>query len=332
MKPRGNIFLGDAIKARSRLKIADPATMRDVLRMLSLDRLEAGTATSLGGAWAPPAVEPPRAPAPPSTTTSTLAGETTAPPVPAPLGAGRHATVRQVRAAATKAEPPRWLVDVTPVARPAGPAPSGPAPRPLFPREQTRGLLTAALSTWNSDGPLDVARVVEMLSRLEPIRELPLETMASVRRGVQVLIDTGMTMSPYRADIDGMVAQIGDVMADDQFTQRYFSGCPTRGCVVPGERKMKPWAPPPRGTPVLVFGDLGIGRPPGIEERATVEEWLEFAEQAATSGCRLVALVPYGPRRWPRRLTRFMHIVHWDRRTTAAFVRRGLSMTGRIVG
>jgi hypothetical protein len=221
-------------------------------------------------------------------------------------------------------------VGVTAVARPAGPAPNGPSPQPLFPRAQTRGLLTAALSTWNSDGPLDVERVVEMLSRLEPIRELPLETMASVRRGVQVLIDTGMAVSPFQADIDSLVDQIGDLMADDQFTRRYFNACPTRGCAVPGAGEMKPWAPPPRGTPVLVFGDLGIGRPPGIEERATTGEWLEFAEQASTAGCRVVALVPYGPRRWPRRLTRAVHIIHWDRRTTAAIVRRGLSMTWRM--
>jgi len=139
-----------------------------------------------------------------------------------------------------------------------------------------------------------------------------------------------MTMSPYRADIDGLVEEVGDLMADDQFTQRYFTGCPTRGCVVPGEGELKPWAPPPRGTPVLLFGDLGIGRPPGLEERASVEEWLEFAERAATAGCRVVALVPYGPRRWPRALARAVHIVHWDRRTTAAIVRRGLSMTSHL--
>ena len=326
MKGRGNIFLADAIEAMSKLEITDPATTHEVLRMLSLDRLEAGTATSLGGAWAPQPVTSPRAAAAAPAQT----GATTEPPAPPPLSGRREATVRQVQAPSAGTEPPGWFVDVTPAARPAGPAPAGPPPRPLFPSGQTRGLLTAALSTWNSDGPLDVERVVDMLARLEPVRELPLETMASVRRGVQMLVDTGMTMSPYRADIDALVEQVGNLMADDQCTQRYYTGCPTRGCAVPGAGEMKPWAPPPRGTPVLLFGDLGIGRPPGIEERASVEEWLEFAEQAATAGCRVVALVPYGPRRWPRRLTRLVQIIHWDRRTTAAFVRRGLSMTSRL--
>jgi hypothetical protein len=327
VRGRANIFLADAIEAMAVLEVTDRATMREIFRMLSLDRLEAGTATSLGGAWAPPTVAPPR---PTMPTPSTPSTGTTEPAGPAPLTGRREAAVRQMRAAAPKAEPPGWLIDVTPVARPGGPAPSGTALRPLFPRGQTRGLLTAALSTWNSDGPLDVERVVAMLSRLEPIQELPHETTASVRRGVQVLVDTGMTMSPYRADIDGLVEAVGDLMADDQFTQRYFTGCPTRGCVVPGQGEMKPWAPPPRGTPVLVFGDLGIGRPPGIEEPPSVAEWLEFADRAATAGCRVVALVPYGPRRWPRALARAVHIVHWDRRTTAAIVRRGLSMTSRL--
>jgi hypothetical protein len=327
VKGRGNIFLADAIQAMSALEISDRATMHEVLRMLSLDRLETGTATSLGGAWAPSSVAPPRVPAPAPTTSSV----TTAEPAHAVPPTGQRAVgVRQIRAPEANAEPPGWLVDVTPPARPAGATLAGPPPQPLFPRRQTRGLLTAALSTWNSDGPLDVARVVEMLARVEPIRELPLERISSVRRGVQVLVDTGMAMSPYRADIDGLVGAIGDVMAEDQFTQRYFAGCPTRGCVAFGQVEMKRWAPPPRGTPVLVFGDLGIGRPPDIEERASVEEWLDFADQAATAGCRVVAMVPYGPRRWPRALTRAMQIVHWDRRTTAAIVRRGLSMTARM--
>jgi hypothetical protein len=120
-------------------------------------------------------------------------------------------------------------------------------------------------------------------------------------------------------------------VASDQLRLLYFTGCPSRDCAAPGDEDMHPWQAPPPGTPLLLFSDLGIGRPPGTTDRASVEEWVDFADRARTAGCTLIALVPYGPRRWPRRLTRVMQIVHWDPRTTAAVVRRGLSMTSRLV-
>jgi hypothetical protein len=323
---RSDIFLADAIEGLATLEIRDPRLAQEVLRMLSLDRLEVGTATSLGGAFASPAAAP---------TAESARPQPATPPAPTqpqqspPLTGARQATLRQITPPATQPRPPQWLVDVTAVPRSAGPLPPGPPPQPLFPREQTRALLTAAISTWTADGPLDVPRVIEMLASVEPIRVLPLETIASVRRGVQVLVDTGMGMGPYRADVDQVLRHLENVVADEQLRLLYFAGCPSRDCAAPGEDEMRPWLPPARGTPVMLFTDLGIGRSPGTEERAGVDEWLAFAERVATAGCMLIALVPYGPRRWPRQLARAMRIIHWDRRTTAAIVRRGLATPPR---
>jgi len=326
VKRRSNVFLADALEGLATLEIRDPALAREVMRMLSLDRLEPGSAASLGGAWAPHAA-PPRAP---EVVTPPPASVTPA-PGPAPLGAARHAVLRAIERSGDTSQQPEWLVDVKSAERPSGIPVKGPAPEPLFPRTQTRALLTAAISTWDTDGPLDVLRVVDMLARLEPIRELPHETAASVRRGAQVLVDTGMGMGPFRADVTQLLAHLEALVAPDQLKRLYFIGCPSRECAAPGDDEMRRWDPPPRGTPLLIFSDLGIGRPPGTEERASVDEWVDFADRARTAGCTPIALVPYGPRRWPRRLTRVMHIIHWDHRTTAAIVRRGLSMTSRLV-
>jgi hypothetical protein len=327
VKRRSNIFLADALAGLSTLGIRDPALAREVMRMLSLDRLEVGASTSLGGAWAP---TPAPARAADKTTSATQDRVDPQPP-PVTFGGARRAVLRKLAEGGTSAQPPAWLIDTKAVPRAAGPTPPGRAPEPLFPPTQTRGLLTAAISTWDADGPIDVTRVADMLARLEPIRELPREITASVRRGVQVLIDTGMGMGPYRADVAQLVGHVARLVAPDQLTRLYFTGCPSRECAAPGDGTMRPWQPPPRGTPLLVFSDLGIGRPPGTEARASVDEWLDFAVLARTAGCGVIALVPYGPRRWPRPLTRAMHLVHWDRRTTAAMVRRGLAMTERLV-
>jgi hypothetical protein len=327
VKRRSNIFLADALEGLKRLEISDPAIARDVMRMLSLDRLEIGSAKSLGGAWAPPSATPraPDAATPPPP-------PVTPPPRPPALGGARQAVLRPIAGEAHEpARPPAWLVDVNAVQRQTGPPPRGPAPEPLFPRTQTRALLTAAISTWDDDGPIDVGRIVDRLSRLEPIRELPRETTPSVRRGAQVLIDTGMAMGPFRADVTQLLEHLKRLVAPDQLRLLYFTGCPSRDCAAPGDDEMRPWQAPPPGTPLLLFSDLGIGRPQGTTDRASAEEWFDFADRARTAGCTVIALVPYGPRRWPRRLTRVMHIVHWDPRTTAAVVRRGLSMTARLV-
>ncbi|MEO5740321.1 MAG: hypothetical protein ABIS29_06980 [Vicinamibacterales bacterium] len=321
---RSDIFLADLIEGLAALGIRDPETAKEVLRMLSLDRLESGAAASLEGAWAPAAVTPRRADDP-------VVSDPVIPQTdPAPsLTAQRQARLRPVPRSTAVVRRPEWLLHVNSVARPAGPTVTTARVEPLFPRNQTRGLLTTALSTWNADGPLDVGRVVEMLARLEPIRRLPFEITATARRGVQVLIDTGLCMAPYRADTDHIVRKIESIVTSDQMQVYFFSGCPSRECALRGETTMKPWPSPPRGTPVFMITDLGIGTAPGSETRAGVEEWLDFAEQVRVTGSSLCALVPYGPRRWPRPLARAMRIIHWDRRTTAAIVRRGLSPVQR---
>jgi hypothetical protein len=316
---RAHIFLAELLDGLVQLRIRDAEVAKEVLRMLSLDRLEPGTATTRKGAWNPEVAK----------TKDERSSQPSPPPdipaEPAPfLTESRDVTLRPVKRRASRSDPPKWLLEVAAVARPAGATPPPAPPAPLFPRMQTRAVLTAALATFDADGPLDIPRVVEMLAELQPIRTLPLELTTTTRRGVQVLVDTGVGMGPYRADADQLLPAIESIVTDDQISVYFFSGCPVRGAVARGADEMKPWQAPPRGTPVFALTDLGIGAPPGTEPRATVEEWLSFVDQVAAAGSTVTALVPYGPRRWPRRLAREMPIIHWDRRTTAAIVRRGV--------
>jgi hypothetical protein len=317
---RPQIFLADLLRGIQALNIRDPEVARMALSMLSLEHLEAQPeAVRQSGAAA---VWPPRRDEKPPLHIDVAAPT---PPPPAPvLTEVRDVKMNPITTAPTSPMPPLWQATTTPLARPSGATPpSGPL-EPLFPRSQTRGLLTAALATWDSDGPPDIPRAIEKLAQLRPLRELPRERAATLRLGAQLLIDAGLGMAPFLPDVDQLRGEIAHVLATDRTATFHFAGTPRRRCVADGHGEIKPWPVPPRGTPILVITDLGIGKSGASEERAAAAEWLEFFEAVAVAACPVTALVPYGPQRWPRELAHAVRIIHWDRRTSAAAVRRTL--------
>jgi hypothetical protein len=186
------------------------------------------------------------------------------------------------------------------------------------------------LATWEEDGELDLDRVLETLAAIRPLTKIPHRPMFSLRRGVQLLIDTGLSMAPFRTDVERITGQIGGVLGDHRIDCRYFRGCPSRGCIVRGKQKSSAWQAPPRGIPVAAITDLGIGGPLISDERAGVDEWEKFARSVLVGGSPLVALVPYAADRWPRRLDGLMRLIHWDQKVTAAAIRRRVTRRGAL--
>lgn len=74
----------------------------------------------------------------------------------------------------------------------------------------------------------------------------------------------------------------------------------------------RPYVPPLPGTPVILLSDLGIARPLGASDRASVDEWAAFASRVRAAGCPLIALLPYAPRRWPQKLRLHVVMIEWD--------------------
>jgi hypothetical protein len=247
---------------------------------------------------------------------------------PAPTGEGAFARV-EVRRPGGSAKPPAWARK-GPLLVPAEPAEGVPAPRmePLFAPPQRRGILAAALATQVEEGPLDVAEILAHLSALRPLRRIPRRPVPTLRRGVQLLVDHSPAMAPYAADAEALAREMAEVAGAPGMQVLAFSGSPTRG-VFSALGEVEAWRPPPRGTPVAVVSELGIGGPLVGGERGTRREWLEVARRARVAGCPVVALVPFGPRRWDPALARAMTLVHWDRPTTAGAVRRALRREGR---
>src|SRR5206468_10029090 len=76
---------------------------------------------------------------------------------------------------------------------------------PLLRPKWSRGVLAAANETTVSDGPIDVERMVERAARVEPVVTVPRLPRPSLHRGVQLLVDIGEGMQPFRRDQEVLV-------------------------------------------------------------------------------------------------------------------------------
>jgi hypothetical protein len=311
------VFLGDLVRAFAVLQPVDEDAKRAVAATLGFD---------WGGPPPPPPPDPPTPPPESATWTPsapvdhTTGGHAAVSPPPAPAPERRTVVPSTLEAVAGPTEPPPFEVEPLP---PDTAEAALPALEPLFVPRWTRAILAAALSTPVEEGPVDVDRLVEALARRQAVSRLPRLLLPTVRHGVQLLLDRSPAMTPFLRDQRWLEERIRRVVGVERVEARRFSACPLRGSgrgpVTDWER---PYRPPPAGTPVVLLTDLGIGRPPGWDEWAGVDEWLRFADQVRRARCRPIAFVPYQPRRWPARLVRAMTVIQWDRTTTVASARQ----------
>lgn len=194
-------------------------------------------------------------------------------------------------------------------------------PPPLFPASRSRAILSAALATWSVCHDLDVDRVIAAVANRRPLRQLPLCRAPTLRRGVQVLIDRADGMVPFRLDEDALILNLERLFGSGRIQLFQFKHCPTRG-VRQRASSRRAYQSPSSGTPVLVVSDFGIGAPIEDDDFANVIEWLLFVRDVARAGCRVVALTPFAPRRWPAPLARAVTFLHWSENTTARQVAR----------
>jgi hypothetical protein len=199
-----------------------------------------------------------------------------------------------------------------------------PQPSPLFVSVWQAGIIAAALGVPRPEGPLDTEKTVPLLARRLPVRSFPRRQVHSMRLGVRVLADVSESMIPFAQDREQLIGRVRTVLGSDRTEVHHFTGVPLRGVRSSPRSTLRSFAPPPHGTPLLVLSDLGLGEWALDAERADVSEWLEFESMARRAGCRVVVLVPYSPRRWPRALRRQRGFLHWDRRTTARAVLQAL--------
>jgi hypothetical protein len=188
---------------------------------------------------------------------------------------------------------------------------------PLLQPHWMRGIAVAALATRSPAGEIDLDVLVDEFSEARPVDRLPLLALRTLSRGVQVLVDQGDGMLPFREDQQWLLRQLRSIVGPSRLEVLKFEACPSRGAGVGLVDEWVDYAPPPSRRAVLVLTDLGIARPPFAIDPATEFEWLDFARQLRAAAYPLVAFVPYPANRWPPRLAREMAIIEWDRTTTA---------------
>jgi hypothetical protein len=201
---------------------------------------------------------------------------------------------------------------------------------PLLRPDWSRGVLAAANETLVPDGPIDVDAMVERAARLEPLETVPRRPRPSLHRGVQLLVDIGEGMQPFRRDQEALAEATRSVVGKQAVEVLYFRDCPTRPEDA-GPGSVWTWtryrAPDPR-RPVLVLSDFGIGGPPLRPGSSSVAEWVALARRLARRESRLSGLVPYPPARLPPGLRAVARLVEWDRSTSRAAVRQALGRPG----
>lgn len=202
-----------------------------------------------------------------------------------------------------------------------------PLSTPLLAPRTAAAVLHTLLATLTADGDPDVEAVARLWAQAKPLRTLPRKSRATLRFGVQVLVDMGEAMQLFADDQRDLVARIRSVAGTETVAVRHFSDVPSRGAGSGGRRTWRPYTPPSTGSRVLLLSNFGIGGPRFHDRRGTPAEWRRFIASVRRAGCSPVGLVPYPPSRWPAWLASSLPLLTWDRDTTvgraSVAVRRG---------
>src|SRR5581483_653950 len=150
----------------------------------------------------------------------------------------------------TKRATPAWLRVEEPLApeRPEHLS-ARPAYEPLFWVDWTPAILSAACATTTDDGPIDVEQVVERVAMCRPVTMVPRERLASLGRGVDLLVDRGENMVLFARDVRDLVRRLMDVVGRDRTRVSYFADCPEFGVGSGRRSSWRAYEPPAPGTP-----------------------------------------------------------------------------------
>jgi len=310
------VSLRDAIVAAAELRPSDPGVLEEILAMLAMTRPSAAAAPSSSL----PKVEPVQ-PAQPQPQPQEPGRPQALPPSVRPQQS-LPVSSTLTRIAPSSQARPAWLVGnaLAPAREAGAPLP----PPPIFASLQWRGIYTAALSTWVEEGEVDLDRAVEQLASAQPLHVIPRVPLRTLRRGVQLLLDRGPNMAPFATDVAGLEEQLGRILSGSQLERQFFMHCPSRGVRDSLRVRLSAWRSPPRGVPVLVASDFGIGGSPFDEDTSSIEEWRRFALEVQSEGHTLVGLIPFPLDRWPAALAEVVTFVFWSEHTIAGTVDRAL--------
>jgi hypothetical protein len=315
---RPDVWLGDLARALGDLRPSDPGA---VLRLFGLEPETAESApaarspkglSETEGVEPPPFEEPDDEEEPPPTPSESVNGVTEVEHLGKELGQLSRAEWK----ARADALPPPAAAAFT-------------REYPLVVPRQRRGIVVAAASVPVAEGAVDLRQVVTSIAQRRPMAKVARRFVHTARRGARVLVDMGEAMLPFAADRAMLVEALSETLGRGRVAVMSFAGCPSRGAGPGARASWEAFELPRPGTPVVLVTDLGAGGPVFSEDRASGREWRSFLHTARAHGCPVVVFTPYPRSRYGLAMEALAALVHWDRQTTAASVRRVVGLRSR---
>lgn len=192
---------------------------------------------------------------------------------------------------------------------------------PLLRPDWSRAVVSTMARTPVPGGPPDVERMIAAACELHPLLSVP-RAMIDIAAGADLLVESGENMAVFARDQRQLVHQARRVLGAGDVSVFRFEVSPARGVYGANDERAIAYRPPRPNWPVIMLTDFGIGRDPA--ERAEDDEWFAFAAFIRREHCRLIALVPYPPARWPAGVGSAMCALQWDRRSNVRQVRAAL--------
>jgi len=144
----------------------------------------------------------------------------------------------------------------------------------LFEPKWQRAIITKLASVTVPLGEPDLERVVDRIASGQALLTIPRRGIPTTAKGLQMLIDQGDSLEPFRLDVAELVRAFQRTVGPARVAVQSFRGLPEWGCAIGIE-----WADyrlPPAGTSVVVVSDLGLAPCPPMAIAASTSGWRKF--------------------------------------------------------
>jgi hypothetical protein len=187
----------------------------------------------------------------------------------------------------------------------------------LFSPDRQRALLSGLLARRSRTGPVDIEAVVARVARGEAIVDVPRRLHWSIRRSIDVLVDMGEGMQPFRRDQFQLIGALRRILGAHRLRVGTYRDFPQSGVRLAG-RQHRDYLPIPGGSIVLLAAP---GEDLSLDPRSSIALWQSFLEQIKAAGGEATVLSPLASATQEPGLARVAAIVPWDRRTGMTTVR-----------
>ncbi len=191
---------------------------------------------------------------------------------------------------------------------------NAPTERPVLPllsswhdlQPRLRALIRTALPT----AAIDIARVVNVVSRGRQLTEMPREYRHRLGPQLQVIVDRSDRLIPYWADQDVLTQCLSWLLPEHQLTFGMINEVLSEPSLEGSDRRPVSYHPPAAGGIVLVLGDLGC-----LDHASftAMELWRRLGRRIAAAGAHPAALLPCPLARCPPDLQSLWHSLPWER-------------------